>query len=381
MFRSLLGKIQQMILAVPPKPLNLLEISMAFVLLEISIMKTLGKFLVSLSVLLAFSGVLRAEPNYCGKVRASYDLSLYNMALGEGSDLQLNYFLAMNGAVTSFGDLDNGKAACEEALENANQNDDIRKLLESVKSACQIPFPDKPLPTIKCCSILSGQCSQPGSGDKCGSYKDHNICICYDFDGPVCKPYNDVKETLWEELFHALQECLKLTPVKENPYRKLPYKPVELVVPAYTPGTVTRCGGSADDMKWCKELGAKCNNPFNNDSPPKDTPPEQMKPFCEDFCDAYEGSDDTIARRCCMKTCQEKYATCCNWVPWPLPEPLFPGALAPVTPGNPQSEVIIETYEPEEQIVSEPPSSSNEDEVVRDDEGSVSGPYYPEGGF
>jgi hypothetical protein len=133
---------------------------------------------------------------------------------------------------------------------------------------------------------------------------------------------DDVKETLFEELWHVYQQCV----VDEE--HTIPYDP-NITIPWPRPGAppgekpaTFRCSQYADSFpSWCKEINEDCQNPFGS-------PPAGPDPYCDTFCDAYVPTppNPQLKHDCCVAFCRANFGTCCNWLRWPIPTPEPPSA-------------------------------------------------------
>ncbi len=215
-----------------------------------------------------------------------------------------------------------GEQSCLDAVERADEDSKIKDLRDAIEEVCNPFYKKQPLPKVSCCSTSKSECRQTEGGQKFGGYepRNHSICICYDDNGLLGDQKKNARGSLWEELFHSLQECLRRNSAKDNPYRKIPYSSSSISIPTPDKRGTYRCSqvGSGDHSTWCKEMNAKCQNPFDGDSPSENASGGKLKKYCTSLCNVYSDTKDWMNHGCCIATCEKEYSSCCNWVTWPL---------------------------------------------------------------
>jgi hypothetical protein len=213
-----------------------------------------------------------------------------------------------------------GLAQCEELKDQALATPTLKSLQTHLSERCA-PVKSlegkNPQPSVQCCSQLAGGKVSAGGARSCGTYdpKSHEICLWYNAAGPLCGQgdASRVAETLWEESWHAYQECSKLNreldQELQRQYRQLPFNLSELSIETpFNDGSTYRCSqiDTPTARRWCLELNAKTNNPYR----------EGEEVGCEDFCSSYAKSG-WQERGCCKKVCAEKQASCKSWIQTP----------------------------------------------------------------
>ncbi len=239
---------------------------------------------------------------------------------------------ACGSSVTTGGGAPDAPGTCAEMVQTLLQDPVIQQLINFLSANCPAggappvspPGGGPPAPPpwspnlIKCCPASDPECA-----GACGYYDPATggICVC---DKEKClTDIQKVAATLFEELWHAYQDCLRRKGL-------LPMPP--------TPPITTRLGTHCDSSsfgEWCMEINAKCQNPYGPPNVPPG-PPAGSPQFCEDFCNDYApptGPGGQLGFNCCKAYCATMGAACCNWVPWPpAPIPPVPGGSVVVVP-------------------------------------------------
>ncbi len=198
-------------------------------------------------------------------------------------------------------------AQCEQRRRDAESRPPLKDLIDKVRAWC----PNSTHPRLRQPPVAS--CCLPGTlgckdANGCGGYDPYRHTICYCPATGCDMPY-----TLFEEYWHALQNCLKTSP--NSPYPLPEFDCDQLVVPI-GPGNFRCCGldgrpSGYGPRSWCDEINAHCNNEVNPDR-------RMTKEGCSSFCGAYS---DSLERKCCLKTCDMYFDACCNWIKWPIQDP------------------------------------------------------------
>lgn len=217
-------------------------------------------------------------------------------------------------------------AACNARVEAVKRDPTFVALIESVKGWCdlsKIPTLRGP-PTVRCCRSDEDGCKRKS---ECQSYNQqkHLICVC---KRASCNLTDEtLKEHLWEEYWHALQNCLKMMAKQgDNPYPFPTIVPEQISVDL--PAGLYRCTpantGNYSVFDWCMEINAKCNNPLDHDPMTRDD--------CLSFCGTY-GSGGEGIRKCCKRFCDDYFTQCCSYLTPPVS--VAPTPTPTATPARP----------------------------------------------
>lgn len=202
-------------------------------------------------------------------------------------------------------------AACNARVEAAKLDPEIAHLIDKIKGWCDLSQrPDlRGLPRVGCCPPSDPGCENTNT---CQSYDQarHKICVCQRSSCNITD--TALKEHLWEEYWHSLQNCLKnVANQNDNPFPLPVIIPEDLTV--VINGLTVRCTsantGRYGLTDWCFEINAKCNNP-NDQSP-------MTIDDCNEVCDAYSNSPQSKA--CCNAFCTQRFNDCCNYFKPPVP--------------------------------------------------------------